>query len=142
MAMLTDLAPTLFYLTGHRPIVDHPLYGRPLFTETRAESDRYRRSDFFMASDARAVYGILSGDGRYLYATYDAPAASYLFDLESDPGAKHSILTPAEKQKYDERIIGDLQQIADYYGYKPKMGSLLVAKDPATQIDWQASKMK
>ena len=131
IATLTDLAPTLFYLNGHRPIVDDPLYGRPLFTETKAELDSYGRSDFFLASDARAAYGFLSGDGRFLYATYDSPPASYLFDLNSDPNAEHSILTDAEKKKYDERIIGELQQIADYYGYKPAMGSLLAAQDPA-----------
>lgn len=61
----------------------------------------------------------------------DSPPTSYLFDLERDPNAEHDILTDAEKKKYDERIIGELQQIADYYGYKPGVGSLLVAQDPA-----------
>jgi hypothetical protein len=38
-----------------------------------------------LASDVRAVYQILTADGRYLYATYDSPAQSYLFDLIADP---------------------------------------------------------
>jgi len=124
---LTDVTPSLYYLLGHRPIVANPLFGRPLFTKTRQELDSYQRDELFLASDARAVYGILSGDGRYLYATYDAPAASYLFDLKNDPNAEHSILTDAVKQQYDERIIGKLQQIADFYGYKAGIGSLLAA---------------
>ena len=67
----------------------------------------------------RAVYGILTADGRYLYATYDSPEQSYLFDLKTDANAERNVLTPALKQHYDEEIIEHLQLIADYYGYKP-----------------------
>jgi hypothetical protein len=75
----------------------------------------------------RAVYGILTADGRYLYTTYDSPAQSYLFDLLADPNAQHNVLTPALKQRYDEEIIEHLQMIGDYYGYKPGVGSLLAS---------------
>src|SRR6201988_4814412 len=30
LSTLTDIAPTLYYLLGHRPIRQNPLYGRPL----------------------------------------------------------------------------------------------------------------
>jgi hypothetical protein len=127
ISTLTDITPSLYYLLGHRPIIANPLFGRPLFTESKQELDGYRRDDVFLASDARAVYGILSNNGRYLYATYDSPPASFLFDLQQDPNAQRSILTDALKKQYDERIIGQLQQIADYYGFKPGVGSLLTA---------------
>jgi len=104
------------------------LYGRPLFAETKEELDRYRRDDLLLASDVRAVYGILTADGRYLYATYDSPEQSYLFDLAADPNALHNILTPALKQRYDEQIIEQLHVIGDYYGYKPGVGSLLATR--------------
>jgi hypothetical protein len=126
-ATLTDIAPTLYYLLGHRPIRQNPLYGRPLFAETKQELDRYRDKDLLLASDVRAVYGILTADGRYLYTTYDSPAQSYLFDLAVDPNAQHSILTPALKQRYDEEIIEQLHAIGDYYGYKPGVASLLAS---------------
>jgi arylsulfatase A-like enzyme len=122
---LTDITPTLYYLIGHRPIVQNPLYGRPLFAESKQELDRYPRKDLLFASDVRAVYGILTADQRYLYTTYDSPAESYLFDLTADPDAKHNILTPPLKQRYDEEIIEHLHQIGDFYGYKPGVGSLL-----------------
>jgi sulfatase-like protein len=125
LSTLTDIAPTLYYLLGHRPIRQNPLYGRPLFAETREELDRYRRDDLLLASDVRAVYGILTADSRYLYTTYDSPEQSYLFDLKQDPNAEHNILTPALKKQYDEEIIEHLQMIADYYGYKPGVGSLV-----------------
>ena len=127
VATLTDITPTLYYLLGHRPIENNLLYGRPLFAETREELDRYPRRDVLLASDVRAVYGILTGDGRYLYTTYDSPAESYLFDLAADPNAEHNILSPQLKQRYDEEILGHLHLVADFYGYKPGVGSLLAS---------------
>ncbi len=124
---LTDVTPTLYYLLGHRPIVQNPLYGRPLFAETKQELDSYPRKDLLFASDVRAVYGIMTADQRYLYTTYDSPAASYLFDLTADPNAQHNILTPPLKQRYDEEIIEHLHRIGDFYGYKPGVGSLLAS---------------
>jgi len=128
ISALTDITPSLYYLLGHRPIVNQPLYGRPLFTESASELAGYRRESLFLASDVRAVYGILDQNGRHLYTTYDSPPQSMLFDLTSDPNAEHNILTPALKRKYDQEIIGHLHQIGDFYGYKPGVGSLLANK--------------
>jgi arylsulfatase A-like enzyme len=127
LSTLTDITPTLYYLLGHRPIRHSPLYGQPLFAETKQELESYRRGDLLLASDVRAVYGILTADSRYLYVTYDSPATSYLFDLKQDPNALHNIVNSALKQQYDEEIIEHLHQIADYYGYKPGVGSLLAS---------------
>jgi hypothetical protein len=130
LATLTDITPTLYYLLGHRPIVQNALYGRPLFAETKQELDRYPRRDLLLASDVRAVYGILTADGRYLYTTYDSPAQSYLFDLAVDANAEHNILTPPLKQRYDEEIIEHLHLIGEFYGYKPGVGSLVASARP------------
>ena len=127
LSTLTDIAPTLYYLLGHRPIVHNTLFGRPLFAETKQELDSYPKKDLLLASDVRAVYGILSADGKFLYATYDSPAQSYLFNLDADPNAEHDILNPQLKQRYDEEIIEHLHVLSDFYGYKPGMGSLLAS---------------
>ncbi len=127
ISTLTDIAPTLYYLLGHRPVIANPMFGHPLFMETQAELHSYRRDELFLASDVRAVYGILDGNGRYLYATYDSPAQSYLYDLAADPAGTHDILTPVLKKQYDERIIEQLQAIGNFYGYKPKLSTLLAA---------------
>ena len=127
ISTLTDITPSLYYLLGHRPIQQNQLYGRPLFAETNEELESYQGKDLLLASDVRAVYGILTADGRYLYTTYDSPAQSYLFDLAADPNAEHSILTPQLKQRYDEEIIEHLHLIGDFYGYKPGVGSLLAS---------------
>jgi arylsulfatase A-like enzyme len=127
ISTLTDITPTLYYLLGHRPIRKNALYGRPLFAETKQELDSYPNKDLLLASDVRAVFGILTADRHYLYTTYDSPAQSYLFDLRTDPNAEHNVLSPALKSRYDEEIIGQLHLIGDYYGYKPGVGSLLAS---------------
>src|SRR5205085_11134869 len=128
VSLLTDITASLYYLLGHRPILNHPLFGRPLFTHTKAELESFQRDSVLLASDVRAVFGILDQNGRFLYATYDSPAESFLFDLKTDPNAQHSILDPALKQHYDQLIIQQLQSVAGLYGYKPSLGSLLAAR--------------
>ena len=128
LSALTDITPSLYYLLGHQPIIANPLFGHPLFTETRAELEHYQRHELFLASDERAVYGLLTDNGRLLYTTYDSPARSYLFDLEGDPNAQQNLITDPVKRNYDGQIIDYLHQVADFYGYKPGVGSLLAAR--------------
>jgi sulfatase-like protein len=128
LSALTDITPSLYYLLGHRPIIANPLFGHPLFVESREELELYRRNELFLASDERAVYGLLTENGRFLYTTYDSPARSFLFDLERDPNAQDNLLTDSVKRKYDRQIIDYLHRVADFYGYKPGVGSLLAAR--------------
>ena len=125
ISALIDIAPSLYYLLGHRPIVTNPLFGHPLFAESEAELHRYNREELFLASDVHAAYGILGDNGKFLYTTYDSPVRSELYDLERDPNAQHNVVTPQLKRQYDERVIEYLHQIADFYGYKPGISSLL-----------------
>lgn len=128
LSALTDITPSLYYLLGHRPIVANPLFGHPLFAESREELVRYRRDQLFLASDERAVYGLLTENGKYLYTTYDSPARSFLFDLARDPDAQHNLVTDSVKRNYDAQIIDYLHQVGDFYGYKPGVGSLLATR--------------
>jgi Sulfatase len=128
LSALTDITPSLYYLLGHRPLVMNPLFGHPMFVESREELERNRRDQLFLASDERAVYGLLTENGRFLYTTYDSPAQSFLFDLDHDPNAQHNLVTDSAKKNYDCQIIEYLHQVADFYGYKPGVGSLLAAR--------------
>lgn len=127
VSLLTDVTPTLYYLLGHRPIVENPLFGRPLFAETKNELQSYPRDEIFLASDVRAAYGILADNGRFLYFTYDSPPESFLYDLATDPNGERNVVTDAQKKHYDQHIIEHLQTVADFYGYKPGVGSLLAS---------------
>ena len=127
ISALTDITPSLYYLLGHRPLRKNPLLGHPLFVETAEELAGYQRTELFLASDERAVYGLLTDNGRFLYTTYDSPARSFLFDLSADPNALRNTITPTLKKQYDDQILEQLHMLGDFYGYKPGVGSLLAA---------------
>jgi len=128
ISALTDITPSLYYLLGHRPILRGPVLGHPLFVLRPAELKSYQRDELFLASDERAVYGLLTDNGRLLYTAYASPAESFLFDLSHDPNAQHNLVTDPLKQRYDEQVIEHLHTLADFYGYKPGVGSLLAAR--------------
>jgi Sulfatase len=128
VSTLTDITPSLYYLLGHKPVKQNAMFGHPLFVETRQEIEGYGRDELFLASDEAAVYGLLEENGRYIYATYDSPARSFLFDLARDPNAEHNILTPEVKRQYDQRVIDYLEMIAGFYGYKPGITRLLSSR--------------
>ena len=125
VSTLTDITPSLYYLLGHRPIETNPLYGRPLFVETQSELAERHPRELFLASDEEPPTE--PGQWPLLVRHLLAPAESFLFDLANDPNAEHNILNSALKKQYDERIIEHLQGIADFYGYKPGVGSLLAS---------------
>jgi hypothetical protein len=122
ISALIDIAPSLYYLLGHRPIKANPLVGNPMFLESVEECRSYYHADLFLASDSIAAYGILAGDGRWMYTTYDSPSRSMLFDLVRDPNAQYNVLTPELKRQYDNRILQYLQLISRFYGHKPTGG--------------------
>jgi arylsulfatase A-like enzyme len=127
ISALIDITPSLYYLLGHRPVISNRLFGHPLFMETAEELHSYHRENLFLASDIHAAYGLLANNGRYFYATYDSPTQSYLYDLTKDPNGEHDILTSEQKKRYDEEVIEHLHAIADFYGYKPSIGSVLAS---------------
>ena len=75
------------------------MFGRPLFAETLQELHSYKRDELFLASDVRAVFGLLSENGRWFYTTYDSPAESMLFDLAHDPNGTHNVVTEELKKQ-------------------------------------------
>ncbi len=114
ISVLTDITPTLYYLLGHGPMVADRLFGKTVFARSEKELAAFAHGDLLLASDERAVYGILTADGRYLYTTYDSPACSFLFDLASDPKVERSILTHELKIRYDQQVLDSLKEIADF----------------------------
>lgn len=118
-AFLTDISPTLHYLLGHRPLISDPVLGRPLFTATQAEQDRYRRDHHLIASSYGAVWGILSGDGSRLYISDGVNFRDHCFDLTASPGGAPVPVTPALKRRYDRLIVQDLEHLNAFYGFQP-----------------------
>jgi membrane-anchored protein YejM (alkaline phosphatase superfamily) len=115
VAFLTDIAPSLYYLLGHRPIQDLPVFGRPLFTEKTEDQNRYRRADYLVASSYAAVYGILTANGSRLYIADAANQTEYAFDLFG--AAKRVPLSDSTRSAYRQRIRDHIFAINQFYGY-------------------------
>jgi Sulfatase len=114
-AFLTDIAPSLYYLLGHRPIELNPIFGRPLFTESSEEGSRYSRDSYLIASSYAPVYAVLSNGGRSLYVVDGVEYDDYVYDLK-DPGHAGSV-TP-EVRANGQRILRDsIQDIANFYHF-------------------------
>jgi arylsulfatase A-like enzyme len=92
VAFSLDVTPSIYYLLGHRPILNNELLGRPLFTETQAERQAYVRKDYLLASSYAAVYGILSDDGDSLFIADAVNHRGYFYDFSQDPaGTRNEI---------------------------------------------------
>jgi hypothetical protein len=117
-AFLTDITPTLYYLLGHRALVSDPVLGRPLFTATQAEQDRFRRDHHLIASSYGAVWGILTDDGKGLYISDGVNFTDHCFDLGSDPAGTRIEVTPDLKRRYDRLIVAEIQHLNAFYGFR------------------------
>ncbi|HEY2913221.1 MAG TPA: sulfatase-like hydrolase/transferase [Candidatus Angelobacter sp.] len=123
----TDITPTLYYLLGHRPIRNSEILGRPMITETSEESAQYERPSYLVAASYAPNYGILSNNGRMLFAFDDYKHEEGLYDLSSDPHGDHNLITPQVAQVDDKEIRNHLAQIAKAYNFQYR---------PLTLVGW------
>lgn len=114
-AFLTDLAPSLYALAGHGPVVPQPLFGGPLFVRDLAERAAYRRSRYLLASSYGAVYALLSGDASELYV---ADGVNYQDDRYalSLAGDRPLPIDAATRSDARAAIRAGILEIARHYG--------------------------
>jgi hypothetical protein len=94
-----------------------PLFGRPLFTKTREEMERYRRPYFLLGASYTASFAILEGDGSKLFVADGSSNSSGFFDLRRDSAGLHNVMTTEDFDVYARRVRQELGHIADVYGY-------------------------
>ena len=123
----TDITPTLYYLLGHRPIRNNEILGRPMITETSGESLQYERPSYLVAASYAPNYGILSDNGRMLFAFDDYKHQEALYDLSKDPYGDHNLITPQVAQADDREIRSHLAKIAKAYNFQYR---------PLTLVGW------
>ena len=118
VAFSTDIAPTLYYLLGHRPMRKDELAGMALFTETPGERARDPRASYVVASSYAAAYGTVSEGGRRLYIADGVNYKDYLFDLTSDPPQQESVnmATKAAAQRKIGEVIRSMNTRYRYSG--------------------------
>jgi arylsulfatase A-like enzyme len=121
----TDIAATLYELLGHGPVIPRPEYGRPLFTPTRDEMQKYRQDSYMIASSYGPLYGILYENGTKLYLENTHVGVEQFFDIANDPTAKRNLLTEELRRISEAQLQSDMQAIADLFGYKYKAPTIL-----------------
>ncbi len=125
LAFNIDVTPSLYYLLGHRPVVNDERFGRPLFTLTKEENESYQRENYLVAVCYGPIYGLLSHNGENLFVANEMDDAYQYFDLVHDPGGTHNLLDQ-QTLTNDQRLIrGYVQAIADLYHYKHHPQSLV-----------------
>ncbi|HEX7287014.1 MAG TPA: sulfatase-like hydrolase/transferase [Candidatus Angelobacter sp.] len=125
IAFNTDIAATLYELLGHGPVIARPEFGRPLFTRTAAEMQKYSQESYMIASSYGPLYGLLYDNGKKLFTENER--AEEFFDFGQDPNALHSVLTEELRKKGEAQLETDIQRIAELYGYRYQ---------PPTVLNW------
>lgn len=119
LAFTTDITPSLYYLLGHRPIVNNDLFGRPLFTTTLEEQNSYRRSQYLIVSSYAPVYAILTGYGKSLFIADAVNARNYYYDLSTDPQGLRSHVTLQVQDENEALIQRYIEAIDHFYHWHP-----------------------
>ena len=115
VASLVDITPTLYYLLGHRPVVSGAIFGRPLCTATPQERTATRRDSYIVVSSYGPVYGILGGNGRWLYIADGVSYTDYYYDLAGDPAGSQNRVTPAVRREYQQLIREGIEAVNRFY---------------------------
>lgn len=119
LAFNSDITPSLYYLLGHRPIQNNELLGKPLFAGRREELNAYKHENFLVSSSYAAVYGILSGEGRFLYTADAVNLKESWFDL-SEPQPAAQFVTSSMRVLYEKMIRDKIGLISQEYGFPPQ----------------------
>jgi membrane-anchored protein YejM (alkaline phosphatase superfamily) len=115
VAFPTDITPSLYYLLGHRPIIRNELFGRPLFTVTRAERSEYLQDSYLLGSSYGANYGLLTQNGQKLFLSESKNQKDYLFDFSNGPNGKLCPMTPAFQSEQRGLIREHIRAISRFY---------------------------
>ena len=120
-AFTTDITPSLYYLLGHRPILNNELFGRPIFTQTQPEQSEYLRSSYLIVSSYAPVYAVLGSNGKSLFIVDAVNRKNYFYDLAQDPlGTRNHVTIPLRNEN-EALIRREVGRIDNFYGWKPEM---------------------
>lgn len=117
----SDIAPTLYQLTGHPPRDLGPLFGRPVVVpwDTPLTDDR-RRESFLLVSSYAPTYAVLRRNGRLLYIADLVNGREYGYDLTYAPLGTRIQVTDAERRVNRGLIRAQVALLAAQYRFTPQ----------------------
>jgi arylsulfatase A-like enzyme len=116
-AFLIGITPTLYYLLGRRPIVQNPVFGKPLFTMSEAESAAYIRSSYLIASSYGPVYAILGDHGHSLYVADAVDYKDYFYRWGNGSNGSGATVSPEVRAVGREEIRANVNEISRFYDF-------------------------
>ena len=125
IAFNIDVTPSLYYLLGHRPIADDSRFGRPLFTLTREEHDRFQRDSYLVAVCYGPIYGLLGSRGQDLFVANEMEGTYEYYDLVHDPFGTKNLVNSEVQREGQRQLRRYVQEVADLYHYRHQRFSLL-----------------
>lgn len=117
---LHDLAPTLYYLLGHRPLKRGEMLGHALFTVSREEQNDPPPDHFLLMSSYMPVFGILSQDEKELFMVDASLRRQYYYNLAEDPQAFKNKITVPIRDHLEPILRNGLEKIDRFYGVTEK----------------------
>jgi hypothetical protein len=114
VALLTDVTPTLYALTGYGPLTHNDMLGRELIAKDEAEARANRRERYFVQSSYNLNFALLDGHADWLYVANAASSTEKLFDLR-DRQASPQRLTQADRVKYHKWLLDWIARLNAYY---------------------------
>lgn len=118
LAFNSDITPSLYYLLGHRPVEKNELFGKPMFAEHREDLNAYKQENYLVSSSYAAVYGILSGEGRFLYTADAVNLKDSWFDLSDEEPLARAV-TSSMRVTYEKMIRTKIELISRLYKFIP-----------------------
>jgi len=114
-----DITPTLYYLLGHRPILNDEMLGRPLITKTLQEQAHYIRPYYLLVSSYGPVYAILGDNGKSLFIVDAVNSKNYFYDLAEDPLGSRNHITNRIVSANEPLVRHQVDLIDSFYGWRP-----------------------
>lgn len=119
----TDITPSLFYLIGHKHLTENDIFGRPLFTDTRSELEKYQKKFYLIGHSYGPSYGVLPPDASHLFIATANKRIEYYYDL-STPMGRHIPITNKVRDENEQIILNYLQSIHGFYQYNSDLQNL------------------
>jgi arylsulfatase A-like enzyme len=117
---LTDIAPSLLYLTGHRSLRKGEFFGRPLFTEQADEQKDYsRRFHLFMSSYA-PIFGMLDEQTQTLYMADAVDDNQSLYNFAEDPYGLNNMIDKQSQAQFEQLLHASIERLNALYGYQSR----------------------
>ena len=114
LAFSTDITPTVYALTGHPVEPSSRVLGRPLLRQAAVTSGDAADWNLLVSSYG-PVYGILRGNGRWLYIVDAVNYRDYYYDLDVDAAGERNLVTPSIRREQQALVREGVRDINRFY---------------------------